>query len=256
MNNIPLHAPLFPPSLDYGSDDAEGISLLVEVDEAAVRGLLKFTPFEFVSAHAWIEIIALRSAFGVQPFAGGGVIIPARYRDTTGGYYAFCYIDTDDALALGREPFGYPKKLGPAGLQRTGRATTAFMKGRTWAVEVSVVISDEPVRQPAVPRYPHLLLQVFPSAETPEVLLKRVIARDTAVASHMSASAGEGALTIPDLPANELAWLAGAKPLHASYARGAFRGALGKVLGTEVLGTELLRELGTAERRPAARKAV
>jgi len=256
VNNIPLHAPLFPPSLEYGSDDAEGISLLVEADESAVRELLKPTPFEFVSAHAWIEVIVLRSAFGVQPFAGGGVIIPARYRGTVGGYYAFCYVDTDDALALGREPFGYPKKIGPAGLQRTGRATTAFMKGRTWAVEVSVVISDEPVSQPAVPRYPHLLLQAFPSAETPEVLLKRVIARDTAAASRMSASTGEGALTIPDMPGNELAWLVGSKPIYASYARGAFRGALGRVLGTEVLGSELLRELEPGQRRPAARIAM
>ena len=85
MNNIPLHAPLFAPSLEYGSDDAESISLLVEADEAAVRLLLKPTPFEFVSAHAWLEVIALRNAFGVQPFAGGGVIIPARYRGPTGG---------------------------------------------------------------------------------------------------------------------------------------------------------------------------
>ena len=89
VNNIPLHAPLFPPSLEYGSDDAEAISLLVEADEAAVRALLEPTPFEFVSAHAWIEIIVLRSAFGVQPFAGGGVIIPGRYRGTPGGYYPF-----------------------------------------------------------------------------------------------------------------------------------------------------------------------
>jgi acetoacetate decarboxylase len=248
VNNIPIHAPLFPPSLEYGSDDAEGISLLVEADESAVRRLLKPTPFGFVSAHAWIEVIVLRSAFGVQPFAGGGVIIPASYRGTRGGYYVFCYIDTDDAMALGREPFGYPKKIGPAGLQKTGRAATAFMRGRTWAIEISVVTTDQPQSQPAVPRYPHLLLQVFPSAETPEVLLKGVIARNTAEASCMATSAGEGALSIPNLAGNELDWLAGARPIFASYARGAFRGALGKVLGTEELGVELLREMPSARR--------
>ena len=252
MNNIPLHAPLFAPSLEYGSDDAESISLLVEADEAAVRLLLKPTPFEFVSAHAWLEVIALRNAFGVQPFAGGGVIIPARYRGTTGGYYAFCYVDTDDALALGREPFGYPKKIGPAGLQRTGQAATAFMKGRCWSVELSIVISEAAMKPPVVPRYPHLLLQVFPSAESPAVLLKRVIARDTAAASRMTASVGPGALSIPDMAANELAWLSGARPIFASYARGAFRGALGKLLGTEELGSELLRELEPAAQSRAA----
>jgi acetoacetate decarboxylase len=261
MNNIPVHAPLFTPSLDYGSDDAEGLSLLVACDEAAVRRLLRETPFEFVSAHAWIEVIALRTAFGVRPFAGGGVIIPARYDGTVGGYYAFCYIDTDDGLALGREPFGYPKKMGAAHLQRTGRAVTAAMAGRSWAVELSAVLAAaDPAadaaaaagaQPPEVPRYPHLLLQVFPAAESPAVLLKRVIARDTAAASRMTAAPGEGALTIPPLDGNELAWLAGARPLHASYARGAFRGALGRVLGTVEIGEELRRDIAKPHRSAA-----
>ncbi|MFO1059145.1 MAG: acetoacetate decarboxylase family protein [Dongiaceae bacterium] len=255
MNNIPLHAPLFPPSMAYGSDDAEAMSLLVEADEAAIRRLLEPTPFAFVSAHAWIEIVVLHDAFGVQPFAGGGVIVPARYRGTAGGYYAFCYIDTDDALALGREPFGYPKKIGPAGLQKTGRAVTAFMKGRSWAIEMSVVTDGESRTAPPVPRYPHLLLQVFPSAESTDVLLKRVIARDTAAASRMTAATGEGAIGIPDLPGNELAWLAGARPVFASYARGAFRGALGTVLGTETIGAELSRAMEDGRPREVARRA-
>lgn len=250
MNNIPVHAPLFTPTLDYGSDDAESISLLVEAEEATIRRLLQDTPFEYVSAHAWIEIMALRSAFGVQPFAGGGVIIPARYGSTVGGYYAFCYIDTDDGLALGREPFGYPKKLGAAHLQRTGRAVTASMKGRSWAIETSLVLSDAPPgAAPKVPRYPHLLLQVFPSAESTEVLLKRVIARNTATTSRMSVLGGEGALAVPPLEGNELAWLTDARPVHASYARGAFRGALGKVLGTVEVGSELRRDLAAQTRR-------
>lgn len=243
MNNIPLHAPLYAPSLEYGSDDAESLSLLVAADETAIRRLLSPTPFEFISAHAWIEIVVLHHAYGVQPFAGGGVIIPARYRGTAGGYYAHCYIDTDDALALGREPFGYPKKIGPAGLQKTGRAATGFMRGRSWAIEFSIILNGSGAIAPPLPRYPHLLLQVFPSAETPEVLLKRVIARDTAAGSQMKSEAGEGALHVPELEGNELGWLGGARVLHASYARGAFRGALAKVLGTEQIGQEIVRAM-------------
>ena len=36
MNNIPLHAPLYTPSLKYGSDDAESLGLLVVADEGAI----------------------------------------------------------------------------------------------------------------------------------------------------------------------------------------------------------------------------
>jgi acetoacetate decarboxylase len=141
-NNIPLHNPLFPPSLEYGSNDAEAVSVLLQVDEGAVRNILAYTPFKFVSAHTWIEVIALRNAWGVQPFCGGGIIIPARYRNTIGGYYAYCYIDTDDALALGREPFGYPKKYAQSFIQRTGSAAVAAMRRTDAAVELSVIINS------------------------------------------------------------------------------------------------------------------
>lgn len=240
-NNVPIQNPLFPPSLDYGSEDAEGVSVLVEVDEEAVRRLLEPTPFAFVSGHAWIEIIALRSAWGVEPFCGGGVIVPARYRDTFGGYYAFCYIDTDDALALGREPFGYPKKYARSHVQRTGRAVTASMQRKDAVIEVSVVTGeDASMAVPEVPRYPHLLLQTFPSAESSEALFTRVIARDTAATSTMTVQAGEAAAAILDGPGgNELAWMTGCRAVGGSYARGSFRGALGRVLGTEQVGDEL-----------------
>jgi len=240
MNNIPVHAPLFPPSMEYGSDDAEAVSVLVACDEGAVRRLLAATPFAFVSAHAWIECVKLNSAFGVEPFCGGGVIVPARYGDVVGGYYAFCYIDTDDALALGREPFGYPKKYARSHVQRTGRAATTSMVRKDAHVEASVVIAAEAPALPAVPRYPHLLLQVFPSASSPDVLLKRVIARDTAAASRMTSAGGEGAVRVKELAGgNELGWLEGARALGGVYSQGAFRGALGRVLGTEEIGTEL-----------------
>ena len=252
MNNIPVHAPLFPPDLNYGSDDAEGVSILVEVDEKPIRDLLQPTPFEFVSPHAWIEIMTLNSAFGVAPFAGGGVILPARYGDTVGGYYAFCYIDTDEALALGREPFGYPKKCAESQVRRTGQAVTAEMIRKDAHVEVSVVLDDASRDIPSVPRYPHFLLQVLPGAESPEVLLKRVVAWDTNATSRMEVAMGEGAIEIRDTSAgNELAWLKSARALVGSYACGAFRGAYGKVLGTIEVGSEL-RGVLTRHRTQAA----
>lgn len=248
MNNIPVHAPLFPPDMQYGSDDAEAVSVLVEADEGAVRRLLAATPFAFVSAHAWIEVIKLNTSFGVEPFCGGGVIVPARYGDVVGGYYAFCYIDTDDALALGREPFGYPKKYARSHVQRTGRAATAAMVRKDAHVEASVVLEPQGARAlPPVPRYPHLLLQVFPSAGSSDVLLKRVVARDTAAASRMTSVGGEGAVVVKALAGgNELGWLAGARAIGGVYSQGAFRGALGRVLGTEEIGSELRSALPLA----------
>lgn len=252
-NNIPLHNPLFPPSMEYGSEETESISVLLEVDEEAVRKILALTPFDYVSAHAWVEVIALRSAWGVRPFCGGGIIIPARYRDTIGGYYAYCYIDSDDALALGREPFGYPKKYATSFVQKTGRVVVAAMRRHDAVIELSVVLSDGAPAKNSVPRYPHLLLQTFPSAESVEPLLTRVIARDTSRTSSMVSQSGEAAVQIPKLSVvNELAWLHGAGPVNGTYSKGPFKGALGKVLGTEYLGAELRSALAQIRSAKAA----
>jgi hypothetical protein len=56
----------------------------------------------------------------------------------------------------------------------------------------------------------------------------------------MVSQKGEAAIQIPKLSAiNELAWLQGAVAVSGAYGQGAFKGALGKVLGTENLGAEL-----------------
>ena len=85
MNNIPIHAPLFPPDMMYGSDDAEAVSVLVEADEAAVRNLLAPTPFAFVSAHAWLE--------GARPVAG--VYAADAFRGALGKVLATLEIDAE-----------------------------------------------------------------------------------------------------------------------------------------------------------------
>lgn len=239
-NNIPVHRPLYPSSLIYGAEDAKVASVLLEVPEDRVRALLAETPFDFVSAHAWIELMVLDEPFGVARFMGGGVVVPASYKGTVGGYYAFCYLDTDDGLALGREPFGYPKKYTDCTFQATGRAVTASAKRRDAAIEISVVTGAGPAKVPDVPRYPHLLLQVIPSAESTEVLLERVILRNTGAVSEMETKTGEGAFALPETAEpSELAWLEGAKAVAGLYSRGAFRSALATVLGTVTVGREI-----------------
>ena len=240
-NNIPVHAPLYPSSLVYGGDDVKGVSVLLETKKGAVASLLKETPFDFVSDHAWIELLVLDKPFGIERYFGGGVVIPASYKGTLGGYYAFCYLDTDDGLALGREPFGYPKKYVKGDLQRVGRAATATVLRKDAGIAISVCMDEKPGRVlPDVKRYPHLLLQVIPSASSTDVLLKRVILRDTGAVSQFDTVTGEGAFALLDtaLP-NELAWLDGAKAAGGLFYRGSFRSALGKVLATIEKGPEL-----------------
>jgi acetoacetate decarboxylase len=248
MNNIPIHAPLYAPDLIYGSDNCETLTALVKADEDAVRDLLSPTPFEYVAPYAWIEIVVLRTAFGVAPFQSGGVIVPALHPQsgTVGGYYAFCYTDTDESLALGREPYGYPKKYARVTLDHAGLAVIGRIRSESASITLGAALTDiaEPADLPQ--RYPHLLLQVIPGAESNDILLKRVIARNTGAASTFFERFGDGAVEIEEaMGANELAWLKNCAPVTAAYGRGRFRSAYGEVLETIEVGPELLRHLAS-----------
>jgi acetoacetate decarboxylase len=246
MNNIPIHAPLYTPTLTYGSNDCEALSVLVEVGEEAVRQLLNPTPFEYITPYVWVEVVVLKETFGVAPFASGGVVIPARHAlsGVDGGYYAFCYIDTDEGLALGREPFGYPKKFADVTLARTGKNVEGRI--RCNAASISIEMSCDGRQRPTElpPRYPHLLLQIIPAAESDGILLKRVLARDTATESAFREEYGTGTIRITaGRNQNELAWLTESEPVALTYAAGQFRSAYARVLQTLEIGPELLRDL-------------
>lgn len=240
-NNTPVHAPLYPEDGAYGSSDYESIAVLLKVEEAAVRQLLSVTPFEPVGPYVWAELMVLRHSYGIVPYSGGGIVIPASYKGTVGGYYAFCYVDTDDSLALGREAYGYPKKYAKAVFQRTGRAATAAFRRDNAVLELSVVLDKEPGRLiPEVPRYPHLLLQTIPTADHRDALFTRVLARDTSAVSSYVMTAGEGAVEISAGPAgNELSWLGQPEAVAGIRIQGSFRGNPARVLGVEQVSDEL-----------------
>lgn len=240
-NNTPVHAPLYPEDGAYGSSDYESIAVLLKVEEAAVRQLLSATPFELLGAYVWVELMVLRHSYGIVPYGGGGVVIPASYKGTVGGYYAFCYVDTDDSLALGREAYGYPKKYAKAVLQRTGRAATAAFRRDNVALDLSVILDNEPGRPvPEAPRYPHLLLQTIPTADHRDALFTRVLARDTSAVSSYVMTAGEGAVEIGAGPAgNELSWLGQPEVVAGIHIQGSFQGGPARVLGTEQVSDEL-----------------
>jgi len=246
VNNIPVHAPLYDPSLTYGSNQCEALTVLVESDAATLQELLEPTPFEFIVPYAWIEIVVLREAFGVRPFASGGVIIPAHHPPSglDGGYYAFCYIDTDEGLALGREPFGYPKKYADVTLTKTGTMAHGRIRCDTAVIELETSLGTREQPSDLPPRYPHLLLQVIPAAESDGILLKRVLARNTADGSAFNEEYGTGAVQVEGgRSGNELAWLTNPTPLASSYAAGRFRSAYARVLQTVEIGSELLRDV-------------
>jgi acetoacetate decarboxylase len=241
-NNTPVHAPLYPEDGVYSSSNYEAIAVLMKVDERSVSQLLADTPFEPLEGGlVWAETMIMRQASGILPYGGGGIIVPARYKDTIGGYYAFCYVDTDDSLALGREAYGYPKKYAKVTFQRTGRAATASYRRPDLLLDLSLVLDESPGRSiPDAPRFPHLLIQTIPTVDHREPLFTRVVARDTASVSRFDMILGEGAVQIAAGPmGNELEWLGQPEILGGFYVSGSFSSSGGRVLGIEQVSAEL-----------------
>jgi acetoacetate decarboxylase len=240
-NNTPVHEPLYPLDGGYGSSDFEAIAVLVRVEEQVIRELLSVTPFAPVGPYVWVEMMVMRNSYGIEPYSGGGVVIPASYKGNVGGFYAFCYVDTDSSLALGREAWGYPKKFARTSYQCTGRAATASFARNNLDVRLSVVLDQEVGRtMPEAPRYPHLLLQAIPTADNKDALFQRVLARDTSVNSTGKVTFGEGALDVRNAAdGNELAWLSGAAAVGGLHVSGSFQGAPASILGIEHVSDEL-----------------
>lgn len=254
--NTPLHHPLYNSVRKYGGD-CIGVSILMEVEERHVKRILDYTPFTFISPYAWVEAYVYPSSWGLSeyddqfgdPYGSFGVVIPARYKDYVGGYYAHCFKNKDYGMAPGREVSGFPIKYATLRMQKTGRAVTASIERPTARMDLSLVIGEAgtPTSFPSdAVRSPNLLIRSIPSPEVEnEVMLQQVIWRDVISSSDLVATPGEAAVNI--FPAasgsDELAWLANAKPVYGEFFSGAFRGALGKIISTDA-SESLLKHIG------------
>jgi acetoacetate decarboxylase len=107
-----------------------------------------------------------------------GILFPVKFRDLTGGFWAYEYEDNDESIGAGRELWGYPKKFATAKLEERGDRVIAVVERKgVKLMDVELMVNGEAV--PEVRTYPHLLLQVIPNADKPGVFMKRVLARDT-----------------------------------------------------------------------------
>ncbi|WP_449278656.1 acetoacetate decarboxylase family protein [Leucobacter sp. GX24907] len=241
-NNHPLHAPLYSSITSY-EGDCEGISILLEVDEEAVRSILKPTPLEFVSSYAWIEVVKYdwtknfapyEDTFGA-PYTSFGVVIPASYEGNVGGFYAHCFKNKDYGGMAGRE-MGFPIKYGRIHFQRTGRAVTAELCSPTAAARASLVVGEGPNRPSVLaPNSPTFLVQVLPDVETDGVMLRQLVSRDVSASSSLEHLPAEGAFDLEEAASgvDDLSWLGDSRPVYAEYMSGRFRGNTGKVLLTD-----------------------
>lgn len=125
MPGIPLLAPLYPdPPYEY-----RGSRLAVATLEAA-PGFEMPEGFEPVEPIGAVAVFADYPETTIGPYFEVVVLAPCTYGGEFGLYCPFIYVDTDDAMAAGREVWGFPKKIASIALAFDGDAVTARLERR------------------------------------------------------------------------------------------------------------------------------
>lgn len=160
----PQCAPLYQaPPFDYKAFSK--VSVFCRVDQAAIRAVL---PTEFEPRGDVIEffIMDVPNGGSLGTYAEGGVVVPMSYQGRPGGHVLYEIVTNDDSMAVGREVWGYPKKLGEVDWNVNGDAVRARLSRRgTALIDIDFKAGGLAFEKPAL--QPRFQTRVIPSPEGP-----------------------------------------------------------------------------------------
>jgi acetoacetate decarboxylase len=106
---MPDHCPLYP-ELPYQYRGYRKLSAFCRTDADA---LARAMPEGLSPLSDIMEVFVMDVPDGgpLGAYQEGGIVVPCRYGDRTGAHVLYELVSTDDSLCVGREIWGYPKKL-------------------------------------------------------------------------------------------------------------------------------------------------
>src|SRR5690625_1024524 len=179
-NNVPIHAPLFPdPFVPYECKNYISLFAIVEANEAEIKRIISYTPFEYVSNKVVISITDFSNTDKVS-FMDCAFVIPVKYEQGNGGYYFYEYENNDAAIAAGRDLWGYPKKYANISLTEENgiihgiakKNGEPFLEMKAGSNEIMESKVTEPITTP------HFNIRTIPKPNG-EIFLQEIIERDT-----------------------------------------------------------------------------
>jgi acetoacetate decarboxylase len=116
----PPHAPAIP--LEWYCPEHRNVAVTAEVDEATLREILSYTPFEYVTNRARFAVSYLKGHTLTTPkgYFESAITVPVRYRDLLATHIIYMYCDNATAILAGRDVFGMPKKDADIALNEDG----------------------------------------------------------------------------------------------------------------------------------------
>jgi len=164
--SIPQRSPLYQaPPFDYKAFSK--VSVFCRVDEAAIRGAL---PEQFDVRGDVIEFFIMDVPAGgsLGSYAEGGIVVPMSYKGRPGGHVLYEIVTNDDSMAVGREVWGYPKKMGDVEWHADDNAIKAKLSRRgTSLIEIDFKADGPQFEKPAL--QPRFQTRIVPSPESAAV---------------------------------------------------------------------------------------
>jgi len=169
LETIPHRSPLFKP-LPRHYAEFEKISVICRAPKDAVRRALP-EPFDYVSdiievfAYYCPKVVDL-AAPGAKPrsYVESGIAIQAAVDGVTGGHVLYEYVTTDDAMAPGREIWGYPKKLAEVSWEKQGGSIVSRTVRREQTL-IDIEFTEGPCTYEKPVLQPRLQIKKIPRAD-------------------------------------------------------------------------------------------
>ena len=164
--SLPQRAPLYQaPPFDYKAFTK--VSVFCRVDEAAIRSALP-APFDVRGDVIEFFIMDVPAGGALGSYAEGGIVVPMSYKGRPGGHVLYEIVTNDDSMAVGREVWGYPKKMGEVEWKASETAVTAKLSRRgTSLIEIDFKAGDAAFEKPAL--QPRFQTRIIPSPESAAV---------------------------------------------------------------------------------------
>ncbi|MGY3146430.1 acetoacetate decarboxylase [Bradyrhizobium sp. USDA 3397] len=172
---------------------------------ASPEGIRKALPADLEYVSNRIEVFVMdcpevhdrdNPAMGPRAYLEGGVVVQAGYHGVTGGHVLCEYVTTDDAMAGGREVWGYPKKLGQVTYDETSDGSITAKVSRLGQALISLGFRPTEAEFEKPILHPRLQVKRILRADGRGFDVDQIILNELSDAKIVSRTCGTGSVTL------------------------------------------------------------
>lgn len=220
MDKLSLPTSLLPYPLPPWRQNFRSLSVFCEVDEENLRPFIPL-PLELTSNIVQISVMFFDNCAPLRPYYDSGVIVPVKYKEISGGYWAFGFTSTDEVLSGIREIWGYNFKLAQKiELEEREDEIQGFMqRSGKKLIYLKMKLTREEFTPSPVP-FQRIFVKLIPRADTPEADVKKIVIMDTTPQSVSVNKTGEGSVSLQPSEVDPVYKLNPKKVMGASFTAG------------------------------------